>query len=83
MEVLRMDKTDLIDKLIQNKEAKKLTDEELNKVNSGEFNPFDMDGDGYMDITPLYRCSHCCFTVDGDLYDAGQECPNCYIGYLI
>ena len=77
-----MDKTDLIDKLIQNKEAKKLTDEELNKVSGGEYNPFDVDGDGYMDITAPFRCSQCGCTCAGDLYYAGQECPNCHVGYL-
>ncbi len=46
-----MDKNDLKEKTIQDKEINKLNDEELDKVSGGEYNPFDLDGDGYMDIT--------------------------------
>ena len=69
-------------KMDKNKGKVKLNDELLDKVSGGEYNPFDQDGDGYMDITVPFRCTNCTVTCAGDLYSAGQECPSCHIGYL-
>ena len=60
----------------------KLNDELLDRVSGGEYDPFDQDGDGYMDITAPFRCSNCSCICAGDLYYAGQECPSCHNGYL-
>ena len=61
----------------------KMNDKQLNAVSGGgEYNPFDLDGDGYMDMCPVLHCSNCSWSGDNPKYRAGDECPLCHIGIL-
>lgn len=48
----------------KNKSKAKLNDDLLDKVSGGEYNPFDLDGDGYMDMSPVLHCSNCTWSGD-------------------
>ena len=48
----------------KNKSKAKLNDDLLDKVSGGEYNPFDLDGDGYMDMGPVLHCSNCTWSGD-------------------